>query len=140
MGKFGTGLIYVMTGGLGMIGSIYDFFTIPQQVSQANLRLSYEKAVEMNQRRSYQAPASGPVKKESLERIILQVAQSNNGIATPSAVALQGDISIDKAQEQLDKMVSRGYAEIKVRKSGTLAYIFPDFRSEGFDEGEWEEV
>jgi hypothetical protein len=37
LGKIGTGLIYLFTFGLLGIGIIYDLFTIPRQVREANL-------------------------------------------------------------------------------------------------------
>jgi TM2 domain-containing membrane protein YozV len=41
LGKFFTGLLWMFTGGLGMIGSIYDFITLPVQVMEANRRRSF---------------------------------------------------------------------------------------------------
>ena len=38
LGKIPTGLLWMFTGGLGMFGAIYDFFTLPGQVREANLR------------------------------------------------------------------------------------------------------
>jgi len=37
LGKVFTGLLWMFTGGLGMIGSIYDFFTLTGQVREANI-------------------------------------------------------------------------------------------------------
>lgn len=36
MGKWGTGLIYLLTGGLLGIGYLYDFWTLNTQVSEIN--------------------------------------------------------------------------------------------------------
>ena len=36
LGKWGTGLIYLFTGGLLLIGIIYDFWTLNDQISQKN--------------------------------------------------------------------------------------------------------
>ncbi len=36
LGKWGTGLLYLLTGGLLLIGVLYDFWTINQQVSEIN--------------------------------------------------------------------------------------------------------
>lgn len=38
MGKIITGLIYLVTGGLFLLGVLYDFWTLNGQVSEANLR------------------------------------------------------------------------------------------------------
>lgn len=37
MGKWITGLLYLVTGGLFVIGWIYDFWTLNQQISERNL-------------------------------------------------------------------------------------------------------
>lgn len=36
LGKWGTGILYLLTGGLLLIGILYDFWTLNQQVSEAN--------------------------------------------------------------------------------------------------------
>ncbi len=37
MGKIGTGIIYLLTGGLLGIGWVYDFWTLNAQISEVNL-------------------------------------------------------------------------------------------------------
>ncbi|MEI6197270.1 MAG: NINE protein [Verrucomicrobiota bacterium] len=36
LGKWGTGLLYLLTGGLLFIGVLYDFWTLNQQMSEVN--------------------------------------------------------------------------------------------------------
>ncbi|WP_051516933.1 TM2 domain-containing protein [Herbaspirillum sp. RV1423] len=36
MGKWGTGIIYLFTGGLFLIGVLYDFWTLNTQISERN--------------------------------------------------------------------------------------------------------
>jgi TM2 domain-containing membrane protein YozV len=38
MGKYLTGLLYFLTGGLLLIGVLYDYWTLNEQVSEVNLR------------------------------------------------------------------------------------------------------
>jgi hypothetical protein len=38
----------IFTGGLGMIGSIYDLFTLPGQVMEANIRRAFYEGVNKN--------------------------------------------------------------------------------------------
>ncbi len=38
LGKWVTGLIYLLTGGLFLFGYIYDFWTLNEQISQINRR------------------------------------------------------------------------------------------------------
>jgi predicted transcriptional regulator len=129
LGKIPTGVLWMFTGGLGMIGSIYDFFTLPGQVREANMR----NAILNGSGRG--APAwryihdgdSRVIKdKESVERVILRLAKQNKGILTASEVALEANISLETAKKDLDALVSKGFAEIRVRQSGTLVYTLPE--------------
>ena len=40
MGKWLTGLVYLLTGGLFLVGWLYDFWTLNQQISELNARQS----------------------------------------------------------------------------------------------------
>ena len=117
-----------------MIGSIYDFFTLPGQVREANIRKAILDGI-MNQQFDRQSGSWRNVndgetriirKKDSIERIILRVAKEKKGMLTACDVALAADISIDEAKKDLDAMVSKGIAELRVRQSGTLVYTIPE--------------
>jgi len=157
LGKIPTGLLWMFTGGLGMFGAIYDFFTLPGQVREANMR----KALYDQARRQYQTQYhthyhtqgnTGPAfseeggqqswryandaqfkvmgdkgsENEHPEKVILKLARENKGILTVSDVALGADIHMDEAKKILDALVSRGFAELRVRQSGSLVYVIPD--------------
>ncbi len=134
LGKLPTGLLWMCTGGLGMVGAIYDFFTLPRQVQEANLREQVRQALgqgtQTGQRVQWRYADDGAariVRKESLERTILRVAKKNQGMATASDVALEADVPIEEAKKALDTLVTKGFAELRVRSSGTLVYTFPEF-------------
>jgi TM2 domain-containing membrane protein YozV/predicted transcriptional regulator len=133
LGKFPTGLLWMCTGGLGMLGAIYDLFTLPGQVREANMRRALER--DLHRTYSRNGPAwrnvnDGEVRfmreKESVERTILRLAKENKGLLTPAELALAANISIEDARKNLDTLVSKGFAELRVRKSGTLVYTIPD--------------
>jgi TM2 domain-containing membrane protein YozV len=63
----------------------------------------------------------------SPEKIILRLAKHNKGILTPGELALEADISIDQAKRELEALVAKGFAEIRVRRSGVLVYTIPEF-------------
>lgn len=67
------------------------------------------------------------VSAESLERVALRLAQKNGGWTSPAQLALEGDVSADRAKAELDGLVVKGYADIRIRKNGVVAYVFPDF-------------
>jgi predicted transcriptional regulator len=141
LGKFGTGILYFLTGGLAFIGSIYDFFTMPMQVRDANLEMRYRHALEHGSfRDTRMEDLRGDFRREtrsirdagsdSIERVILRTAKKNSGLAAPAEVALEGNISLDQAKEHLEQLVSKGFAEVRVNKSGNLVYVFPDFSTD----------
>ena len=122
-----------------MFGSIYDFFTLPGQVREANFRKALNdksnhvyrpKGQPDNWRYAndaqYQVVGSKNYEKESPERVILKLAKENKGILTVSEVALGAHVSIDEAKKLLDALTTKGFAELRVRKSGSLVYVIPD--------------
>lgn len=135
LNKPATGVLWILTGGVGMVGSIYDFFTLGAQVREANIRAELRRALDMGARsplsprlRYRDEELTDYRRKESVERTILRVAKKNGGIATASEVALEADVSIDEAKAALEKLVVKGFAEMRVRKSGMIAYVFNELR------------
>jgi len=135
LGKIPTGVLWMITGGLGMIGSIYDFFTLPGQVREANMRKAlYDRTMNPQSIAGgdwrYAGDAQARVvktgEKEPLEHVILKIAKENKGIITVSEVALSANITIEEAKKYLEALVSKGFADLRVRKSGSLVYVIPD--------------
>jgi len=140
LGKIPTGLIWMFTGGLCMVGSILDFLTLPGQVREANIRKAIlDNNVRVNINNNYDGydrqkwrnvndGEAGIIReKEPVERVILKLAKSNKGILTAGEVALAANITVEEAKRDLDAMVSKGFAELRVRQSGSLVYTIPDF-------------
>jgi TM2 domain-containing membrane protein YozV len=132
LGKIPTGLLWMFTGGLGMVGSIFDFFTLPGQVREANIRNAIYNQARFQTRpgAAWRNVSDGEAhivpEKEHIERIILRVAKQNKGILTASEVALEANISLDEAKKCLDALVNKGFAELRVRQTGTLVYTIPE--------------
>lgn len=137
MGKIGSGILYLLTWGLFGFGTIYDGITMPDQIREVRLKARMRRALDdrldelddldlgsPRRRRASSLPSGSP---ESPEHVILRVAKANHGIASAAQVALEGKLSTDEAREHLDKLVDKGIGEVRVRKSGALAYVFPDF-------------
>jgi TM2 domain-containing membrane protein YozV len=130
LGKIPTGILWMCTGGLGMVGAIYDFFTLPGQVREANIRQAIYGGAYTNNQQSWRTINDGQARvvheKPNVERTILKVAKGNKGIITASEVALSADISMEEAKKDLDALVNKGFAELRVRKTGALVYTIPD--------------
>jgi hypothetical protein len=141
LGKKCSGLLWMFTGGLCFAGSVYDFFTLSDQVREANLRrilrgpqfraggaeFQDRRREAENWRRAEDAEVRIVGKKESLERIILKLAKEQKGILSVSGTALAADVDLDEAKKALDTLVDKGFAELRVRKSGALVYTLPEF-------------
>jgi TM2 domain-containing membrane protein YozV len=131
LGRFGTGLLWMFTGGLGGIGAFIDLFTIPSMVRETNLRRRYHEALFADD-----APLRFAGEKESLEKVILRTAKQNHGLVSPGQIALEANVPIEEAQQALDQLAAKGYAEMKIRTSGVIAYRFPEFadQNEAFED------
>jgi hypothetical protein len=126
LGKWGTGLLYFLTGGFFLFGTVIDFFRLPQMVGEANLAYKYRQAL-------YHGTVPEPVKpkkKESVERIILKTAKKNAGTVTPAEIVIESDLTMDQAKEYLDKLAKKGYVEMRVKTNGVIVYCFPEFMAE----------
>jgi hypothetical protein len=132
LGKIGTGVLWMLTGGMCGIGCIYDVVTLPRQVQDANVRSEVEAHVRGELGYAY---GPGPqAKKEDPEKTVLRVARANGGFVTPGEAALEGDMSVDEARKLLEKMATKGNAEMRVRASGVVVYFFPEFAKDGRDD------
>ena len=116
--KHGTGLLWLLTGGVFWIGAVVDLFRLPTLVEDAEQQADYRAAL----------PEQEPVR-ESLEQAILRVARAGGGLVSPAEVATGGTWSLDETRAYLDAMVNKGHAEQRATRNGTppLVYVIPEF-------------
>jgi hypothetical protein len=116
-----------------MIGAIYDFFTLPRQVQEANLKRAMLSPahVHIHQQNGRTLDISiggrSGQAQNNPEQAVLRAAKENRGMVSAADVALAANIPLDEARKSLDAMVSKGYAELRVRKTGTIVYAIPEF-------------
>jgi hypothetical protein len=133
LGRIGTGLLWLFTGGLFGIGALIDLFYIPAMVRQENLGLLYRRVLsgQPGQPGQPEQPPMRnvtPPRRESLERVILREARRNRGEVTAAQVALAGGVLLEEAGAALDKLCAGGYAEKRIRDSGAVVYVIPEFQ------------
>jgi len=133
LGKIPTGILWMCTGGLAGLGCIYDFLTLPRQVRDANFQRALLDQIRTGGDRNWRYADDAKVtmgsskdEKEHPERQILKLAKESKGILTISEVSLRVDISLDEAKNFLERLVSKGFAELRVLDGGTIVYVIPD--------------
>lgn len=127
IGKIGTGLLWLFTGGLCGIGCLYDGVTLARQVREANI------GARVRDELTY-GPGPAPAPAENPEKTVLRVARKNGGFVTPGEAALEGDLTVDQARKLLEKMAASGNVEMRIRSSGVVVYFFPEFARDGNDD------
>ncbi len=73
---------------------------------------------------STEAPKIARVRQE---KEILRVAKTEHGRITPAVAALKSSCSIEEANQILDSIVEKGYAQMDVDDNGRIVYLFPEF-------------
>lgn len=136
--KYPTAILWMVSGGLGGIGAIYDLFTLPGQVREANIKAGYRAGISGGPAQPVflgDFPDARP--RDSMEKAILKVARRNGGTVSPGEVALDSDYSSDEARRALEQMAGKGMCEMRVRPSGVIVFRFPEFsrEDEGFEPG-----
>jgi hypothetical protein len=61
------------------------------------------------------------------EKEILRAAFEQKGKLTAAGAALKTNLTIQAAQELLEKMTKNGHAAMKITNSGTIVFEFPEF-------------
>jgi TM2 domain-containing membrane protein YozV len=134
LGKPLSAILWMFTGGMMGIGSLYDLFTLGGQVDAANARQAFVNlggmgAAPQPAQWRYVNDGSARIVREAdnLDKVIFETARGNGGVVTPSQVVTRGNVTLDKARKRLEEMAAERHAEMRVRKSGVIVFTFPEF-------------
>lgn len=132
LGKYATGVLWLLTWGLGGIGQFVDLFTMKKLVRDANIREGYlphpRWAAELN--RMAHSPAALPTAPEKpLKHQLLDAAMALKGeLSVTEGVAATG-ASFEAVENTLNELLETGYVDIDNRPdSGVIVYRFTELR------------
>ena len=154
LGRPCVGLLYVVTGGLFMVGWIVDFFTLPRQVRIANLLqqnqtetlsgdLQREMEVLKRGLHGWLQPESGQPKtpwRETFKQLIkpslsdddlmlglLKAAKRHGGRLSVTAGVIETGAPFHEVERVLKAMLSTGYVYMdNDAATGVVVYVFKE--------------
>lgn len=144
LGKPITGIIWFFTGGLFMLGTIYDLITMQSQVEEANrytLPVGHPQPMLPGQAynpyapQGYAPPSQAPDPNAELrnpeidlELRVLKLARLRNGRLSAASTAAELGVPVAEADEKLTDIAKAGHANVDVTDEGVVIYDFPALR------------
>ena len=132
LGKYGTGILWLVTFGLLGIGQFVDLIRMRTLVAEANIREGYAlhpRAAQhlLAQRQTDRKPVLGKPEK-SLRLKLLEAAMVRGGaISVTEGVAATG-AGFEEVEETLRGLVEAGYVDVdNAPNTGVVIYRFTEF-------------
>lgn len=131
-GKYGTGILYLLTFGLFGIGQFVDLFRMRTLVASANVREGYTLHPRVAQQllAQGQSTTSSPTSTvKPLKIKLLEAAIVRGGeISVTEGVAATG-AGFEEVEETLRSLVAGGYVDVdNAPGTGVVVYRFTEFR------------
>ncbi|GHV87495.1 hypothetical protein AGMMS50255_7910 [Spirochaetia bacterium] len=138
LGKTGVGILYLLTGQLGLIGWVIDAFTLGSQVDNYNLlhglhegpgvlqSLASSNQNNQNIVVNVAAPAADATASQtkiSAEKQILALSEKSSALTIKQIVS-QTSLEMEEAETTIKKLVEKGLAKEQVGQDGKLTYDF----------------
>lgn len=132
LGKYGTGILYLLTFGLLGVGQFVDLFRMNALVKDANVRegyLPHPRWAHLQPERRPRAVEAAPAEDEEgrIMRELLTAAEERGGtLSVTQGVAATG-LSFSRVEEVLTEMVASGYVDVDNHPdTGVVIYRFPE--------------
>lgn len=127
MGKWGTGILWLLTFGLAGVGQLVDLFRMKALIRDSNVRKGYIPHPMLAARAAGSASPAALPKPADLRLVLLQAAEKKGGELTVTQGVMASGKSFEEVEKCLRDMVHQGYVDVdNAPGSGVIVYRFPE--------------
>ncbi|MFQ5746504.1 MAG: NINE protein [Gemmatimonadota bacterium] len=123
LGKYGTGILWLLTGGLFGIGQFVDLFRMKTLVQEANIRAGYLPHPRLAGQLQPSNPPRPP--ERPLKHRLLDAALEHGGVISVTEGVAATGASFEAVESTLMELVETGYVDIdNAPDTGVIVYRF----------------